>query len=179
VANKGFNNDDFIDTYEQSCEIMMCNEQWEKKVEFRDVVARLITPDPNHKFKDSEGGCCGDLSPDMKVLELVPKLNETIIEIVMELSQATNKEGQPMLEFSVESFLTSLSRFTRLLFPKANTSDRRKVTITVGVEGQTNSYKKGDMVPCKAYVELIKFVKDYSFERSLWIACITGSKTIM
>jgi len=26
VAEKGFNNDDFIDTYEQSCEVMMANE---------------------------------------------------------------------------------------------------------------------------------------------------------
>jgi len=26
VIEKGFNNDDFIDTYEQSCEVMMANE---------------------------------------------------------------------------------------------------------------------------------------------------------
>jgi len=96
----------------------------------------------------------------MKVLELVPKLNEVIIEIVIEMSSAKNPYGQPMYAFSVEAILNSMSRFTRLLFPKANTADRRKVSITVGIEGQSNDYLVGDMVSCKANIERIKFVKD-------------------
>lgn len=149
-----------------------------KKVEFRDVVARLIMPKEGQQFKDSEGGCCGDLSPDMKVLELVPKLNEVIIEIVIAMSAAKNQYGQPMHAFSVEAIINSMSRFTRLLFPKANTADRRKVSITVGIEGQSNNYLVGDMVTCKANIERIKFVKDYTFERRLWISCVTARATV-
>jgi len=54
-------------------------------------VGQLLVKDPNEPVKtDSGGGCCGggDTSPEMKTLELVPKLNEILAEIVTELGAA-------------------------------------------------------------------------------------------
>lgn len=109
----------------------------------------------------------------------MPKLNEILTEIVTELGAAKNPYGQPMHAFSTEAFFSSMSRFTRLLFPKANTADRRKVSITVNVDGQTNNFIIGDMITCRATVERVKHVKDYNFQRRLWIACITANRTVV
>jgi len=180
VAERGFTNDDIIDTYEQSCEVMMLNERWKKKVEFRDVVAKLLARLPGAKIEEGGADCCGkgDESPEMKVLALLPKLNEVIIEIIMELASAKNQYGQPMAIFDKESFFTSLARFTAIIYP-INKTARRKVSCAVNVEGLGNNFKVGDMVTTTATVERIKHVKDYEFERKLWIACVTSGKSIV
>jgi len=160
---------------------MMLNEKWQKKVEFRDVVAKLLAPVPGQKLEEGGADCCGngDESPELKVLALMPKLNEIIIEVVTELSASKNQYGQPMVIFDKDSFISSLSRFTRLAFPKANIADRRKVSCTVNVDGLGNNFRIGDMVTTAATVDRILHVKDYTFERRLWIACITSNKAVI
>ena len=112
-------------------------------------------------------------------MALIPKLNEIIIENIVELAKAKNQYGQPMAIFDKEAFISSLSRFTRIIYPKANTADRRKVSCTVNCEGLGNNFRIGDMVTTKASVQRIMHVKDYSFERRLWIACVTTDKSVI
>jgi len=64
--------------YETSTEVMKLNEGWNKKIDFRDVIGKMI--DPNSESK----GDTGDASAQEKVTDLVPRLNEIFIEIVME-----------------------------------------------------------------------------------------------
>lgn len=85
---RGLAANDWIDVFEVSMEAMTLNDLWAKKSEsFADTVKAMLL-DPKKKLKANEeagGGCCegGDESPQMKVLALIPRLNEVIFADIM------------------------------------------------------------------------------------------------
>ena len=58
---------------------------YKKKLQFKDVVGRVIAP-PEEKTGGGGGCCGGDESPETKVANLIPRLNEIVMEIITEIA---------------------------------------------------------------------------------------------
>lgn len=73
--------------YETSTEVMQLNESWGKKIDFREVIGKMI--DPNSEKPTSESEIAAEIlniSAIDRLKDLLPKLNETFIEVVKEIS---------------------------------------------------------------------------------------------
>jgi len=112
--------------------------------------------------------------PETKVLELIPKLNEVLIEVVTDLSAERDEYDQPLYKFNKEAFLNAINAFMLQIevFKVEARTDKRLVNIRVDCDGDTTRYHIGDMVAVKATVEKINPENNILPNRRCWIACI-------
>ena len=90
VRMKGFSDNDLIEIYEMSVEIMRLNEEFGKQITASEVMRRMLNDFDTKKQKEHHGiyqggGCCGPMdSPEVILRGLIPRLNETLFEILTE-----------------------------------------------------------------------------------------------
>lgn len=105
------------------------------------------------------------------MLELLPKLVEVIIEIVMEISSERDENGEQLYRFNKEAFFNAFNRLMTQIevFKVEARSERRNISIKCDVEGQATRFCMGDLLSVNAKVER---VPENTLERRLWIVCI-------
>jgi len=127
---------DWIDVFEVSAEAAKLNDEFcvKRKEPFKEVVAFLIV-NGKKKVKAHEGDtCCDDGSPEAKVLELLPRLNEVILgDIIVELSEG----GKCQFKWNRERMIKSLKDFMISFsgFKKAYSMSRRSVEMDMDCDG--------------------------------------------
>lgn len=127
---------DWIDVFEVSAEVAKLNDEFsaKRKEPFKEVVAGLLVSGKK-KFKAQEGdGCCSDDSPEAKILELLPRLNEVILgDIIVELSEG----GKCQFKWNRERMIKSLKDFMISFsgFKKAYSMSRRSVEMDMDCDG--------------------------------------------
>ena len=90
VRMKGFSDNDLIEIYDMSVEIMRLNEEFGKQITASEVIRRMLNDFDTKKQKEHHGiynggGCCGPMdSPEVILRGLIPRLNETLFEILTE-----------------------------------------------------------------------------------------------
>jgi len=132
--SKGLSAMDWIDVFEVSAEAAKLNDEFcvKRKEPFKEVVAALIV---KKKIKAHEGdNCCDTESPEAKVLELLPRLNEVILgDIIVELSESIKcpfKWNRERMIKSLKDFMISFSGFK-----KAYSMSRRSVEMDMDCDG--------------------------------------------
>ena len=84
----GLSDEDIMEVMEQSAEMVQLNESLGKKASFKDIVKWMIKKamQEGEKFgaPAGEDACCGggEMTPDGYISDYIPKLAETILEIL-------------------------------------------------------------------------------------------------
>ena len=180
---KGISDTDLIEIYESSIEVMGFNDEMAKKVTFGEVVRReLFNFDYNKKKEKGTGiyqdACCGGPldSPEVIVRGLVPRLNETLFEILQEApfkGEVALTSGSEPMYIKQEAIVTSITAFTlRLMEQKV--VNRRKITFTGEVSGvsATEAIRVGDLLTVNMKIEKLPHIKVHESHRKVYAALV-------
>ena len=180
---KGFSDTDLIEIYESSIEVMSLNEEMGKKVTFGEVVRRELFNFDYKKKKEKGTGmyqeaCCGGPldSPETIVRGLVPRLNETLFEILQEApfkGEVALTSGSEPMYIKQEAIVTSITAFTlRLMEQKV--VNRRKITFTGEVSGvsATEAIRIGDLLTVNMKIEKLQHMKVPESKRKVYAALV-------
>lgn len=135
--SSGLTDNDIIELYEQAIEVATFKEELNKKATFVEIINLLLK-----KTKDSARKEQKDIDPKLAeyghiVRSLVPRLNETLIEILSEepfqgAGMIVTEGGN--LRFSSDKIITSLTGFSLRLLG-GSVEPEHKLNVTCRVDG--------------------------------------------
>ena len=178
----GLSDADIVEVLEQSVEIMMLNEQMGKKGSFADVVQWMAKKVVENKGKMQEGGggCCGEeeaATPDTITGRFLPKLTETIIEILAEepfQGKSTMKTGdKDAFKFRGELILTTVLGWA-LRVLGGRSINKRNILIEA-----SSTAKQGEGIPVVFRLEKLPFVQNKHERSRAWLAVVNYADNSM
>lgn len=166
----GFSDVDMIEIYEQSVEMIQLNEELGKRGTFNQIVKWMMekVKERGDLPKGSGGdACCGGgqpKSPDEVIDQYLPKLTETLIEILADKpfngTSTISLEGRDSIKFKGELLLQTILNFTiRVLGGKL--LQKRKICLS----GPEKGAKFGDAFDVKVSCSKYPFVKETGRKR--------------
>lgn len=165
-------------------EIIAMEEEFAKKASFTDIVQWMIKQTAGRDGKPAEGGggCCGGnepMTPDGIVTSFMPKLTETMLEILSETpfnaSPTLPSASGSQFKFRGETILTTLLAFERRVLG-GKPEHRRNITIEAPTSAKLNS-----SFTVSVKCEKLPFVKDGpgASRRSFYVAlCNLGDNSM-
>ena len=152
-----------IELYEQSIEIICFNEELNKKTDFRRICEWM-----KHNKPKAPDACCGggsQVTPEEVVQKLIPKMNETLFEILGEApflgqTKITTEAGVP-LEIKVEQLILSILNYTNSILGES-AGPRLKISLQGNVKGVaiTDTIRKGDVLSITGKMEKKRGIKE-------------------
>lgn len=159
----GLSDMDMVEVFEQSLEIMQLNDNLEKKATFADILKWMIKRTTEQAGTPAASGgdaCCGESgprTPDQIIGDILPKLTETLLDILCDEPFNGQSIYVPQshdgFKFKGESLMTSFLAYMRQV-NGAKLLNKRNITIIAPEDALF-----GD-VSIKVVAERLPFVKE-------------------
>lgn len=162
----------------------------EKKITFNEILQRMEVESKEGvaKWKEEKSGggdaCCttGDLTPEQKILKLIPKINEIVIEILSEepyLRATMLVTADGSISIKQLAIIKSILEYTQRILHNTHfaSQPRRTVTFKGEVKGLKvgEQMRMGDLVTMDVAVAKIPHVKQCCSSCQLWTLLVNQS----
>lgn len=104
-------------------------------------------------------------------MTLIPRLNEVIFEIIVDMCQ----RGYPKLHYNKEHLIKSMNKFMKMFpvpYAKLYSSSRRTVENEVECQGEKGNFKYSDVLTVAVTVTKNEQAKPLPYEPVMYICCI-------